>query len=73
MVKAHQKEPLKFYSGRGISHSLWIVQVGYYAIKFCPFIQPALLVLLEKKIPFQYIEVNPNHKPESPFPSIPEI
>jgi len=28
-------------------------------------VQRALLVLLEKEIPFQYIEVNPYHKPES--------
>ena len=33
--------------------------------QFCPFVQRVLLVLLEKNIPFQYIEVNPYHKPES--------
>ncbi|KAK0127748.1 hypothetical protein ONS96_007261 [Cadophora gregata f. sp. sojae] len=36
-----------------------------YSGWFCPFVQRVLLVLLEKNIPFQYIEVNPYHKPES--------
>jgi len=36
-----------------------------YSGWFCPFVQRVLLVLLEKQIPFQYIEVNPYHKPES--------
>ena len=36
-----------------------------YAGWFCPFVQRAWLVLEEKKIPYQYIEVNPYHKPES--------
>jgi len=36
-----------------------------YSGWFCPFVQRALLVLLEKNIPFQYIEVNPYHKPAS--------
>ncbi|KAG4026606.1 hypothetical protein MFRU_038g00100 [Monilinia fructicola] len=39
--------------------------VKLYAGWFCPFVQRVLLVLLEKNIPFQYIEVNPYHKPES--------
>ena len=33
--------------------------------QFCPFVQRVLLVLLEKEICFQYIEVNPYHKPQS--------
>ncbi|RDW83134.1 glutathione transferase omega-1 [Coleophoma crateriformis] len=36
-----------------------------YSAWFCPFVQRVLLVLLEKSIPFQYIEVNPYHKPRS--------
>ncbi|KAE8449697.1 hypothetical protein EG329_007472 [Mollisiaceae sp. DMI_Dod_QoI] len=36
-----------------------------YSGWFCPFVQRVLLVLLEKRIPFQYIEVNPYHKPQS--------
>ncbi|KKY24907.1 putative glutathione s-transferase [Phaeomoniella chlamydospora] len=36
-----------------------------YSGWFCPFVQRALLVLHEKSIPFQYIEVNPYDKPES--------
>jgi len=42
MVKAHQKEE----------------PLKIYSGWFCPFDQLVLLVLLEKKIPFQYIEVN---------------
>jgi len=49
MVKAHQKEE----------------PLKLYSGWFCPFVQRVLLVLLEKNIPFQYIEVNPYHKPES--------
>jgi len=49
MVKAHQKEE----------------PLKLYSGWFCPFVQRALLVLLEKQIPFQYIEVNPYHKPQS--------
>ncbi|KAF2155322.1 glutathione transferase omega-1 [Myriangium duriaei CBS 260.36] len=36
-----------------------------YAGWFCPFVQRAWTVLEEKKIPYQYIEVNPYHKPDS--------
>ncbi|KAI9721643.1 MAG: hypothetical protein M1828_005010 [Chrysothrix sp. TS-e1954] len=36
-----------------------------YSGWFCPFVQRAWLVLQEKKIPYQYIEVNPYHKPQS--------
>ena len=36
-----------------------------YAGWFCPFVQRAWIVLEEKNIPYQYIEVNPYHKPES--------
>lgn len=36
-----------------------------YAGWFCPFVQRTWLVLEEKGIPYQYIEVNPYHKPES--------
>ncbi|KAF3941022.1 hypothetical protein ABW19_dt0201574 [Dactylella cylindrospora] len=36
-----------------------------YAGWFCPFVQRALLVLHIKNIPYQYIEVNPYHKPKS--------
>ncbi|CAD6443290.1 72263b39-ed2d-43eb-bd95-11719d9b3db2 [Sclerotinia trifoliorum] len=39
--------------------------VKLYAGWFCPFVQRVLLVLLEKNIAFQYIEVNPYHKPSS--------
>ncbi|KAH7413282.1 glutathione transferase omega-1 [Cadophora sp. MPI-SDFR-AT-0126] len=49
MVKEHEKEE----------------SLKLYAGWFCPFVQRVLLVLLEKRIPFQYIEVNPYHKPES--------
>ncbi|KAF4637528.1 hypothetical protein G7Y89_g563 [Cudoniella acicularis] len=49
MVKAHQKEE----------------SLKLYSGWFCPFVQRVLLVLLEKKIPFQYIEVNPYDKPAS--------
>lgn len=36
-----------------------------YAGWFCPFVQRTWLVLEEKRIPYQYIEVNPYNKPES--------
>ncbi|KAK7473034.1 hypothetical protein VKT23_001138 [Stygiomarasmius scandens] len=36
-----------------------------YAGWFCPFVQRVWLILEEKRIPYQYIEVNPYHKPES--------
>lgn len=36
-----------------------------YSGWFCPFVQRAWMVLQEKNIPYQYIEVNPYHKPES--------
>ena len=36
-----------------------------YSGWFCPFVQRVWLVLEEKKIPYQYIEVNPYHKPGS--------
>ncbi|KAB2575300.1 Glutathione s-transferase [Lasiodiplodia theobromae] len=36
-----------------------------YAGWFCPFVQRVWLVLEEKRIPYQYIEVNPYHKPDS--------
>ncbi|KAK7726336.1 hypothetical protein SLS57_003422 [Botryosphaeria dothidea] len=36
-----------------------------YAGWFCPFVQRVWVVLEEKRIPFQYVEVNPYHKPES--------
>jgi len=36
-----------------------------YAGWFCPFVQRVWLVLEEKKIPYQYIEVNPYNKPQS--------
>ncbi|TEY68098.1 hypothetical protein BOTCAL_0123g00270 [Botryotinia calthae] len=49
MVKQHSKEE----------------PVKLYAGWFCPFTQRVLLLLLEKRIPFQYIEVNPYQKPSS--------
>ncbi|RHZ53689.1 hypothetical protein CDV55_104909, partial [Aspergillus turcosus] len=36
-----------------------------YAGWFCPFVQRVWLALEEKQIPYQYIEVNPYHKPKS--------
>ncbi|KAL8691232.1 MAG: hypothetical protein Q9218_003490 [Villophora microphyllina] len=36
-----------------------------YSGWFCPFVQRAWLVLEEKKIPYQYVEVNPYSKPRS--------
>ncbi|OOO11614.1 Fructosamine/Ketosamine-3-kinase [Aspergillus oryzae] len=36
-----------------------------YAGWFCPFVQRVWLALEEKQIPYQYIEVNPYHKPQS--------
>jgi len=36
-----------------------------YAGWFCPFVQRTWAVLEEKGIPYQYVEVNPYHKPES--------
>lgn len=55
-VKAHSAE-----------HSLKL-----YSGWFCPFVQRAWITLEEKGIQYQYIEVNPYHKPEvflSPLPS----
>lgn len=34
-------------------------------LRFCPFVQRTWAVLEEKGIPYQYVEVNPYHKPES--------
>ncbi|KAF2702669.1 glutathione transferase omega-1 [Pleomassaria siparia CBS 279.74] len=36
-----------------------------YSGWFCPFVQRTWISLEEKKLPYQYIEVNPYHKPES--------
>ncbi|CDM35536.1 hypothetical protein DTO013E5_7989 [Penicillium roqueforti] len=36
-----------------------------YAGWFCPFVQRVWLALEEKKIPYEYIEVNPYNKPDS--------
>ncbi|KAI0178041.1 glutathione-S-transferase theta, GST [Pestalotiopsis sp. NC0098] len=36
-----------------------------YSGWFCPFVQRVWLALEEKGIPYQYVEVNPYHKPES--------
>lgn len=36
-----------------------------YSGWFCPFVQRVWTVLEEKQIPYQYIEVNPYHKPQS--------
>ncbi|KAI9712355.1 MAG: hypothetical protein M1820_001568 [Bogoriella megaspora] len=39
--------------------------IRLYSGWFCPFVQRVWLVLEEKSIPYQYIEVNPYHKPAS--------
>jgi glutathione S-transferase len=39
--------------------------VKLYSGWFCPFVQRVWLVLEEKKIPYEYIEVNPYNKPQS--------
>ncbi|KAF7196199.1 Glutathione S-transferase omega-1 [Pseudocercospora fuligena] len=49
IVDAHQKEE----------------PLKLYSGWFCPFVQRAWSVLEEKKIPYQYIEVNPYNKPQS--------
>lgn len=36
-----------------------------YSGWFCPFVQRVWIALEEKSIPYQYIEVNPYHKPQS--------
>jgi glutathione S-transferase len=36
-----------------------------YSGWFCPFVQRVWIALEEKNIPYQYIEVNPYHKPQS--------
>jgi glutathione S-transferase len=36
-----------------------------YSGWFCPFVQRAWITLQEKKIPYQYIEINPYHKEKS--------
>ena len=36
-----------------------------YSGWFCPFVQRVWIALEEKGIPYQYIEVNPYHKPQS--------
>ncbi|PSK53889.1 hypothetical protein B9Z65_7695 [Elsinoe australis] len=40
-------------------------ELKLYAGWFCPFVQRTWTVLEEKGIPYQYIEVNPYHKPQS--------
>jgi glutathione S-transferase len=39
--------------------------VKLYSGWFCPFVQRVWLILEEKNIPYQYIEVNPYNKPQS--------
>ncbi|KAK6078423.1 Glutathione S-transferase omega-1 [Seiridium cupressi] len=41
------------------------LQLKLYSGWFCPFVQRAWLALEEKGIPYQYVEVNPYHKPDS--------
>lgn len=68
IVDAHQEEqPLKLYSGwlsvpSIRDHSRPPSLIHSHS---CPFVQRAWTVLEEKKIPYQYIEVNPYHKPQS--------
>ncbi|CEH14472.1 Glutathione S-transferase [Ceraceosorus bombacis] len=39
--------------------------IKFYAGWFCPYVQKTWIALLEKQIPFQYIEINPYHKDPS--------
>lgn len=45
--------------------SISTLALTHFTRQFCPFTQRVLLLLLEKRIPFQYIEVNPYQKPLS--------